>query len=128
MQKWVYLFSEGHKDMRDLLGGKGAGLAEMTRAELPVPPGFIISTAACKAYFDSGRRLPEDLWDEVLQALQQVEEQSHRRFGDPTAPLLLSVRSGAAFSMPGMMDTVLNIGINDEVVASLIEWSGDPHS
>jgi pyruvate,orthophosphate dikinase len=116
MEKWVYLFSEGHKDMRELLGGKGAGLAEMTRAEIPVPPGFIISTAACKAYFDAGRRLPEGLWDQVLQALHHVEEQSARRFGDPAAPLLLSVRSGAAFSMPGMMDTILDVGMTPRLV------------
>ena len=125
MEKWVYLFSEGHKGMRDLLGGKGAGLAEMTRAEIPVPPGFIISTAACKAYFDTGRHLPDGLWDQVLQALKQVESQSAKRFGDPSAPLLLSVRSGAAFSMPGMMDTVLNVGMTPRLVESL---SGDAGS
>jgi pyruvate,orthophosphate dikinase len=116
MEKWVYLFTEGHKDMRDLLGGKGAGLAEMTRAEIPVPPGFIISTAACKAYFEAGRCLPDGLWDQVLQALKHVEGLTAKRFGDPAAPLLLSVRSGAAFSMPGMMDTVLNVGLTAAMI------------
>ena len=124
MEKWVYLFAEGHKDMRDLLGGKGAGLAEMTRAEIPVPPGFTISTAACKAYFDAGRRLPEGLWDQVGQALKQVEEACGKRFGDPTAPLLLSVRSGAAFSMPGMMDTVLNVGMTPSLIAGTGDGEG----
>jgi len=114
--QWVYLFSEGNKDMRELLGGKGAGLAEMTRAELPIPPGFTVSTSACKAYFDSGRHLPDGAWEQVLHALKHLEKISARRFGDIGSPLLLSVRSGAVFSMPGMMDTVLNVGMTAQLV------------
>src|ERR671923_541958 len=97
--KWVYLFSEGSKDMRDLLGGKGAGVAEMTRAGMPVPPGFTITTEACRAYYSHGGRLPDGLWPQVEKALAQVEKQSGKRFGDPKNPLLVSVRSGAKFSM-----------------------------
>jgi len=117
-QKWVYLFAngkaEGNAKMRDLLGGKGAGLAEMTNAELPVPPGFTITTAACNAYFASGKKLPPGLWDQVEKALATVEKSAKKKLGDPKDPLLVSVRSGAAMSMPGMMDTVLNLGLNDE--------------
>ena len=119
MKKWVYMFSEGNKDMRDLLGGKGAGVAEMTRAGLPVPPGFTITTEACNAYFAAGRRLPEGCWEQVLDALKKVEEQTGKKFGDPENPLLVSVRSGAKFSMPGMMDTVLNIGLNPQTLQGL---------
>src|ERR687888_1158505 len=118
-KKWVYLFSEGNAQMRDLLGGKGAGCAEMTNAGLPVPPGFTITTEACNAFYESGQQLPPGLWDQVQQALHYVEEQTGKRFGDPANPLLVSVRSGAKFSMPGMMDTVLNLGLNDEVAAGL---------
>src|SRR6266571_8846035 len=117
-QKWVYLFAnkkaEGNAKMRDLLGGKGAGLAEMTNAGLPVPPGFTISTAACNAYFAAGERLPDGLWDDVLEAVRDVERETGKGFGDPANPLLVSVRSGAKFSMPGMMDTVLNLGLNEQ--------------
>ncbi|MER3513551.1 MAG: pyruvate, phosphate dikinase, partial [Chloroflexota bacterium] len=119
MKKWVYMFSEGNKDMRDLLGGKGAGVAEMTRAGLPVPPGFTITTEACNTYFAAGRRLPEGCWEQVLDALKKVEEQTGKKFGDPENPLLVSVRSGAKFSMPGMMDTVLNIGLNPQTLQGL---------
>src|SRR5213592_2112642 len=105
-RKWVYLFSEGNKDMRDLLGGKGAGVAEMTRAGLPVPPGFTITTEACNAYYASGKRFPDGMWDQAIEALHHVEEKTGKRLGDPSHPLLVSVRSGAKFSMPGMMDTV----------------------
>ena len=125
MKKWVYLFSEGGKEMRDLLGGKGAGLAEMMRAELPVPPGFTVTTEACNAYFDAGSRLPDGLWDQVCEALHVLEKQTGKGLGNPDAPLLLSVRSGAKFSMPGMMDTVLNIGMNSRVVEGLALLSGD---
>jgi pyruvate,orthophosphate dikinase len=118
-KKWVYLFSEGNASMRDLLGGKGAGVAEMTNAGLPVPPGFTITTEACNAYYAAGKQLPPGLWDQSLAALRHVEEQTGKRFGDPGNPLLVSVRSGAKFSMPGMMDTVLNLGLNDEVAAGL---------
>src|SRR5437588_5142328 len=104
--KWVYLFSEGSKDMRDLLGGKGAGVAEMTRAGMPVPPGFTITTEACREYYRLHREFPEGLWEQVAAARREVEEQTGKRLGDESNPLLVSVRSGAKFSMPGMMDTV----------------------
>src|SRR5579872_6704851 len=107
-KKWVYLFSEGNASMRDLLGGKGAGCAEMTNAGLPVPPGFTITTEACNAFYAAGKQLPDGLWDQALAALQTVEAATGKRFGDAGNPLLVSVRSGAKFSMPGMMDTVLN--------------------
>ena len=128
--KYVYAFgsgeAEGRKDMKSLLGGKGAGLAEMTNLGLPVPPGFTISTAACGHFFDHRESWPESLADEVDAALAKVEAQTGKRFGDPSNPLLFSVRSGAAVSMPGMMDTVLNLGLNDEVVAGLAEATGNP--
>ncbi|HVR88719.1 MAG TPA: pyruvate, phosphate dikinase [Candidatus Limnocylindria bacterium] len=117
-RKWVYLFAdgkaEGNAKMRALLGGKGAGLAEMTNARLPVPPGFTITTEACNAYFKTGKRLPPGLWDQVERSLAAVERTTHKKLGDVRDPLLVSVRSGAAMSMPGMMDTVLNLGLNDE--------------
>ena len=117
-RRWVYLFAdgkaEGNAKMRALLGGKGAGLAEMTNAGLPVPPGFTITTAACNAYFKGGRKLPPGLWDQVERGLAAVERSTKKRLGDPRDPLLVSVRSGAAMSMPGMMDTVLNLGLNDQ--------------
>ncbi len=123
-KKRVYLFEEGNKDMRDLLGGKGANLAEMTRIGLPVPPGFTITTEACREYLATGR-LPEGLMDEVKEKMKVLEEKTGRKFGDPKNPLLVSVRSGAKFSMPGMMDTVLNLGLNDETVRGLAELTGD---
>src|SRR2546425_207635 len=116
--KWVYLFAngkaQGNAKMRDLLGGKGAGLAEMTNAKLPVPPGVTITTAACNAYFAGKKKLPPGLWDQVEKALATIERAAKKKLGDPKDPLLVSVRSGAAMSMPGMMDTVLNLGLNDE--------------
>ena len=115
-KKWVYLFTEGNKDMRDLLGGKGAGVAEMTNANLPVPPGFTITTEACNEYFKIDKKFPENLWNQVLAALAKIEEKTGKRFGDPENPLLVSVRSGAKFSMPGMMDTVLNVGLNPQTL------------
>ena len=124
-RKWVYLFSEGNANMRDLLGGKGAGVAEMTNAGLPVPPGFTITTEACNAYYDAGKRFPEGMWDQAQAALRIVEQQTGKRFGQKDNPLLVSVRSGAKFSMPGMMDTVLNLGINDETVRGLVALTGD---
>ncbi|MCZ7581226.1 MAG: pyruvate, phosphate dikinase [Fimbriimonadaceae bacterium] len=117
--KWVYLFREGNASMRDLLGGKGANLAEMTNIGLPVPPGFTITTEVCNAYYAAGQQLPDGLMDQVYRALQDVETDLGKRFGDPSNPLLVSVRSGAKFSMPGMMDTVLNLGLNDEIVEAL---------
>src|SRR5579859_2285454 len=123
--KWVYLFSEGNARMRDLLGGKGSGVAEMTNAGLPVPPGFTITTEACNAYYDAGKKFPDGMWEQALAALKIVEEQTGKGFGKQDNPLLVSVRSGAKFSMPGMMDTVLNLGINDETVKGLVELTGD---
>ena len=124
MPKHVYLFEEGNASMRDLLGGKGAGLAEMTRLGFAVPPGFTITTKACKAYSKSGR-FPPGMWKQVDAALSQVESKGGRRFGDPANPLLVSVRSGAKISMPGMMDTVLNIGLNDSTVEALAQMSNE---
>jgi len=132
--KWVYAFDEvaaveravgGWDAVRGLLGGKGANLADMTRQELPVPPGFTVTTAGCNAYLEGGETFPEGLWDEVLAALARLEARTGKRFGDAANPLLVSCRSGARFSMPGMMDTVLNIGLNDEVAAGLERLTGD---
>ena len=124
-KKWVYLFAEGNKDMRDLLGGKGAGLAEMTLAGLPVPPGFTCTTEACLAYFATGNKFPENMWDQVKEAMAATEKQTGKKFGDPKNPLLVSVRSGARISMPGMMDTVLNVGLNAETLKGLAALSGN---
>jgi pyruvate,orthophosphate dikinase len=123
-EKWVYLFHEGDATMRDLLGGKGANLAEMTSLGLPVPPGLIVTTRACNAYLQA-RGFPKGMWEQVLEALKQVEKSAGKKFGDPKNPLLVSCRSGAKFSMPGMMDTVLNIGLNDKVAESLVKLSDD---
>lgn len=124
MVKYVYNFSEGDKDMKDLLGGKGANLAEMTKLGLPVPPGFTISTDACREYLKRGE-VPAELATEVTKNLRKVEDEIGRRLGEPTGPLLMSVRSGAKFSMPGMMETVLNIGLNDESVIGLANFAND---
>ncbi|HVW81329.1 MAG TPA: pyruvate, phosphate dikinase [Mycobacteriales bacterium] len=125
MPKYVYDFHEGNKDLKDLLGGKGANLAEMTNLGLPVPPGFVITTEACKVYLDSGSE-PEDLAKEVNEHLASLEKTMGKRLGQADAPLLVSVRSGAKFSMPGMMDTVLNIGLNDESVEGLAKQADNP--
>src|SRR5438309_5827872 len=117
--KYVYAFEEGGRDQKYLLGGKGANLAEMTNLGLPVPPGFTISTDACKAYMALGDELPAGLMDEVAVAREQLEQKMGKQLGDADDPLLVSVRSGAPFSMPGMMDTVLNLGLNDESVKGL---------
>src|SRR5215475_2403656 len=124
-RKWVYLFSEGNATMRALLGGKGAGVAEMTNAGLPVPPGFTITTEACNEYYTNAKQFPPGMWDQALAALHTVEEQTSKTFGDPDNPLLVSVRSGAKFSMPGMMDTVLNLGLNDETREVLARLTGN---
>ncbi len=124
-RKWIYLFSEGNAGMRELLGGKGAGVSEMTNAGLPVPPGFTITTEACNGYYDDGKKFPRGVWEQVQAALKIVEQQTGKNFGARQNPLLVSVRSGAKFSMPGMMDTVLNLGINDETVLGLIDLTGD---
>ncbi|MET8678555.1 pyruvate, phosphate dikinase [Streptomyces sp. NPDC004647] len=123
-QKFVYDFTEGNKDLKDLLGGKGANLAEMTNLGLPVPPGFTITTEACKVYLDSGNE-PAELRDEVSAHLEALEQKMGKKLGQPDNPLLVSVRSGAKFSMPGMMDTVLNIGLSDESVVGLAAQAGD---
>ncbi len=123
--KWVYRFADGNAEMRDLLGGKGAGLSEMTNAQLPVPPGFTITTEACNAYNAAGKQFPAELWDQTLAAMQEVEAATSKRFGDPQNPLLVSVRSGAKFSMPGMMDTVLNLGLNTETLQGLAQLTGN---
>ncbi len=124
-RKWVYLFEEGSGQDKSLLGGKGAGLCEMTRAGLPVPPGLIVSTEACNAFFENDKNFPDGLWDQVKEGLGAIEQKVGKRFGDPNNPLLVSVRSGAAFSMPGMMDTVLNLGLNEETVKGLAAQTGD---
>lgn len=126
MTKRVYLFEEGNATMRDLLGGKGANLCEMTNIGLPVPPGFTITTATCNEYYTSGKQLPAGLMDEVHAAVEAVEAKMGRQFGGTTSPLLVSVRSGAKFSMPGMMDTVLNLGLNSETVKALIAETDNP--
>ena len=123
--KWVYLFEEGNAQMRDLLGGKGAGVAEMTRAGLPVPPGFTITTEACNAYYDSGEQFPAGMWEQATAALATLERKTKKGFGDADNPLLVSVRSGAKFSMPGMMDTVLNLGLNETTLKGLTKLTGD---
>jgi pyruvate,orthophosphate dikinase len=123
--KWVYQFSQGSAKMKDLLGGKGAGAAEMTRAGMPVPPGFTITTEACRAYYAKGRKFPPGMWEQVLANLKVLERKAGKKFGDVKDPLLVSVRSGAKFSMPGMMDTVLNLGLNEETAKSLAALTKD---
>jgi len=124
-KKRVYLFEEADGKNRNLFGGKGAGLADMTKAGLPVPPGFIITTEVCKEYQELNRKLPDGLMDEVLQAMRKIEEKTGKKFADPSNPLLVSVRSGAPISMPGMMDTILNLGLNDETVEGLARASNN---
>ena len=124
-RKLIYTFAEGDASMRSTLGGKGAGLAEMTNAGLPVPPGFTITTQACNAYYEAGKEMPPGLWDDVVAHMKELEHQTDKGFGDPENPLLVSVRSGAAFSMPGMMDTVLNLGLNPDTVQGLIRLTGN---
>jgi len=126
MEKYVYAFSEGNGTMRELLGGKGAGLAEMTNLAIPVPPGFTLTTEICTYYYDHGQSYPTELDAQVHTALAEVETGMSRKFGDPANPLLFSVRSGARASMPGMMDTILNLGLNDQTVAGLAEITGNP--
>ncbi len=125
-KKYVYLFSEGNADMRNLLGGKGANLAEMTKLGLPVPQGFTISTEACTQYYEDGRKINDEIMDQIMVAITDMEKITGKKFGDKENPLLVSVRSGARASMPGMMDTILNLGLNEEVVNVLAEKSGNP--
>jgi pyruvate,orthophosphate dikinase len=124
--KYVYLFSEGDGSMRELLGGKGANLAEMTRLGMPVPQGFTVTTEACTRYYDDGKVIGKDIEEQIYEYLAKIEEINGKKFGDPTKPLLVSVRSGSRASMPGMMDTILNLGLNDEVAAGLIAGNPDP--
>ena len=134
-QKWVYTFGEVEKaeehvdgsweGVRALLGGKGANLAEMTRIGIPVPPGFTVTTEACNAYIEAGEEFPEGMWDQELAAMEAIEEQTGKKFGDAENPLLVSCRSGAVKSMPGMMDTVLNLGLNDQTAEGMVELTGD---
>jgi len=124
-KQYVYFFGEGSKDMRNLLGGKGANLSEMTNIGLPVPPGFTISTETCNLFYELGKKWPDGLWEQVESNLAKLEEKMGMKFNDKQNPLLVSVRSGAAVSMPGMMDTVLNLGLNDETVQALIKKTGN---
>jgi len=130
MNKYVYSFGAGHADgdgsMKDVLGGKGAGLAEMSRAGIPVPPGFTISTEVCNIYFKNNNSVPKEINDQILKALSKLEAQIGKKLGDPENPLLVSVRSGAKFSMPGMMNTILNLGLNDATVEGLVKRSNNP--
>ena len=124
--KWVYLFSEGNANMRNLLGGKGANLAEMTNLGLPVPQGFTITTEACTQYYEDGRKINDEIMGQIMEYIGKMEEITGKKFGDKENPLLVSVRSGARASMPGMMDTILNLGLNEEVVNTLAEKSNNP--
>ncbi len=126
MSKFVYLFSEGNAEMRELLGGKGANLAEMTKLGLPVPQGFTVTTEACTQYYEDGRMINDSIQKEILENIAKLEEIAGKKFGDKENPLLVSVRSGARASMPGMMDTILNLGLNEEVVEALAAKSGNP--
>lgn len=125
-KKFVYLFSEGNSSMRELLGGKGANLAEMTSLGLPVPQGFTVSTEACTQYYEDGRRINEEIEKQLFEALSKLENMYGKKFGDENDPLLVSVRSGARASMPGMMDTILNLGLNDKAVEGLAKKTGNP--
>ena len=126
MTKYVYLFNEGKADMRNLLGGKGANLAEMTNLGLPVPQGFTVTTEACTRYYDDGRKIADEIQKEIEENLVKLEAKTGKKFGDVANPLLVSVRSGARASMPGMMDTILNLGLNDQVVEGLAKLTNNP--
>ena len=125
-KKYVYLFTEGNASMRELLGGKGANLAEMTNIGMPVPQGFTITTEACTQYYEDGRKINDQIMAQIMEYVEKMEQINGKKFGDLTNPLLVSVRSGARASMPGMMDTILNLGLNDEVVAAMIQGNPDP--
>ncbi|MBQ4323986.1 MAG: pyruvate, phosphate dikinase, partial [Clostridia bacterium] len=124
--KYVYLFSEGNKDMRNLLGGKGANLAEMTAIGLPVPQGFTVTTEACTRYYEDGKQIAPEIMAEIEENIVKMEGITGKKFGDKENPLLVSVRSGARASMPGMMDTILNLGLNEDVVETMAAKSGNP--
>ena len=125
-KKYVYLFTEGNAKMRELLGSKVANLAEMNNIGLPVPQGFTISTEACTQYYEDGRQINDEIMGQIMEAIDKMEGITGKKVGDKKNPLLVSVRSGARASMPGMMDTILNLGLNEEVVETLAEASGNP--
>ena len=125
-KKYCYLFTEGNAQMRELLGGKGANLAEMTNIGLPVPQGFTITTEACTQYYEDGRQINDEIMAEIMEYIEKMEKITGKKFGDHENPLLVSVRSGARASMPGMMDTILNLGLNEDVVAVIAEKSNNP--
>ncbi|MCA9906148.1 MAG: pyruvate, phosphate dikinase, partial [Anaerolineae bacterium] len=133
-KRWVYQFNEidqveklvdSWDKVRSLLGGKGSGLFDMTRSGVPVPPGLTVTTEACNAYLARGNKFPDNMWDQVLVALKGIEDKTGKKFGDPKNPLLVSVRSGAKFSMPGMMDTVLNLGMTDAIAEAMVKLTDD---
>lgn len=126
MAKWVYLFEEGNADMRNLLGGKGANLAEMTNLGLPIPQGFTVTTEACTDYYNNGRQISDEIKEQIFTALADLEKKQGKQFGDTESPLLVSVRSGARASMPGMMDTILNLGLTDAAVEGFAKKTGNP--
>ena len=126
MHKYVYLFSEGNANMRELLGGKGANLAEMTNIGLPVPQGFTITTEACTQYYEDGREINKEIQGQINEYIEKMEKITGKKFGDKENPLLVSVRSGARASMPGMMDTILNLGLNEDVVNVIAKKSNNP--
>ena len=126
MAKWVYMFREGNADMRNLLGGKGANLAEMTNLGLPIPQGFTVTTEACTNYYENGEQVSDEIRQQIFAALGKLEQLQGKTFGDVGDPLLVSVRSGARASMPGMMDTILNLGLNDEAVEGFARKTGNP--
>ena len=125
-KKYVYLFTEGDASMRELLGGKGANLAEMTKLGLPVPQGFTITTEACTAYYEDGKKINDEIMAQITEYIGKMEGITGKKFGDKETPLLVSVRSGARASMPGMMDTILNLGLNEDVVEVMAAKSGNP--
>ncbi|MBQ4637232.1 MAG: pyruvate, phosphate dikinase, partial [Clostridia bacterium] len=126
LTKYVYLFKDGNAQMRNLLGGKGANLAEMSSLGLPVPQGFTITTEDCNKYYDDGRMISDEIKAQIMENIEKMEEITGKKFGDLENPLLVSVRSGARASMPGMMDTILNLGLNEEVVEVMARKSGNP--
>ncbi|MBP5211530.1 MAG: pyruvate, phosphate dikinase, partial [Pyramidobacter sp.] len=126
MTKYVYQFTEGNAKMRELLGGKGANLAEMTNIGLPVPQGFTITTEACTKYYEDGRKINDEIMAEIWENVDKMEKVNGKKFGSKDNPLLVSVRSGARASMPGLMDKILNLGLNDDVVAAMIKGNPDP--
>ena len=125
-KKYVYLFSEGNASMKNLLGGKGANLAEMTNLGIPVPGGFTVSTEACNKYYEDGKLISNEIIEQIYECLGKLEEETGKKFGDNQNPLLVSVRSGARVSMPGMMDTILNLGLNDIAVEALASLTNNP--